>query len=487
MSTLGDTKGGDLMGKIFFYRNGKLEAGETDIVREYPLKVVVNRREIATLICSPHELGFLAAGFLRQQGLIETEGDLLLLGVCDESGVVSAVIRGEVPEAPPRVITSSCGVASGVAVARHAGTASGRRAGPRRTCRPSGIFGMMEELSRKAVIYKSHGGMHSSAVGDGSSILLYAEDLGRHNTLDRIAGEALLKGIDLSGMTLVTSGRVPSETVGKAASLGISLIASRTSPTDRAVSMAEALGVTLVGYVRGNRFTVYSHPENIAVPSPESRIRGITGVILAGGASRRMGSNKALLPFQGGRFIESVHRCLSEVFEETLVVTNTPDAYDFLCCRKVPDLLAGMGVLSGIHSALCHSETPSVFVTACDMPHLHPELIRHLALESGGWDVLLPEGDKGVEPLHAVFRKTCIPLIEDALRAGERRIVSFFDKVRIRVVGREEVARFDPGFRSFRNINTPEDYYRFRDTGDLPNTAVPRVGDSLAGRFSDDG
>ncbi|MEW6719932.1 MAG: formate dehydrogenase accessory sulfurtransferase FdhD [Thermodesulfobacteriota bacterium] len=475
------------MGMVAFYRNGKLEPGETEIVREHSLRIVVNRREIATLVCSPHEPVFLAAGFLRQQGFIETAEDLLHLGVCEAAGVVTATVKGEVPDIAPRVITSSCGAAPGAAPGRGAGSARKRPAAPRRPFRPSDILGMMEELSRKAVLYKSLGGMHSAAAGDGSSLLLFAEDLGRHNAVDRIAGEALLKRIDLSGTMLITSGRVPTETVGKADALGIGLIASRTTPTERAVSMADALGITLVGYVRGNRFTVYSHPENVDVPGPDSRIRGITGVILAGGASRRMGSNKALLPYQGGRFIESAHRRLSEVFEETLVVTNTPDLYEFLGCRRVPDLLTGMGVLSGIHSALCNSDTPRVFVTACDMPHLNPELIRRLASLSEGWDVLLPEGENGVEPLHAVFHKTCIPFIEDALRAGERRVVSFFDKVRVRVVGREEVARFDPDFRSFRNINTPEEYYRFRDGGGSADAEAPRSGESREELRSDGG
>ncbi|MBE0569764.1 MAG: formate dehydrogenase accessory sulfurtransferase FdhD [Deltaproteobacteria bacterium] len=455
------------MAIVSSYRNGKLESTQAEVVREHSLKIVVNRREIATLVCSPHDLGFLAAGFLRQQGFIETAEDLLQLGVCADSGVASASIKGEVPEIAPRVITSSCGAAPGASVGPHAGFPSKRIGAPIRSFRPSEIFGRMEDLYRLAVNYKTHGGMHSSAVGDGSSVLLYAEDLGRHNTLDRIAGEALMKHIDLAGKMLVTSGRVPSETVAKAASLGIDCIASRTSPTDAAVSMASALGVTLIGYVRGSRFTVYTHPERVSVPVAESRIRGITGVILAGGASRRMGSNKALLPHQGGRFIESVHRCLEEVFEETLIVTNTPEAYGFLPCRKVRDLLTGMGVLSGIHSGLCHSEDPRIFVVACDMPNLYPGLIRHLALQSEGSDVLVPESDKGLEPLHAVFHKECIPSIEDALRAGERRIVSFFDKVKVRKVGMDEVARFDPEFRSFRNINTPEDYYRLRDGGNI--------------------
>jgi len=446
------------------YRNGRLETTQVEVVREFPLRIVVNRREIATLICSPHDLGTLAVGFLRQQGLVGCAEDILSLGVCEDAGIASVEIRGELPELQPRVITSSCG-AGGAPLGGPAWDGGFPRGPGRRRHRPSDIFDRMEDLSRLAVGYRSHGGMHSSAVCNGSRVLLYAEDLGRHNTLDRIAGEALRKNIDLSGTMLVTSGRVPSETVVKAASLGIGLIASRTSPTDLAVSAAIDLGVTLVGYVRGNQFTAYTHPERVSIPAAGSRIAGITGVILAGGASRRMGSNKALLPHQGGRFIELVYRCLEEVFEELLIVTNTPEDYGFLPCRKVPDLLTGMGVLSGIHSALCHSATPRIFAVACDMPHLNPGLIRHLAQQSEGSDVLIPESDKGIEPLHAVYHKDCLLAIEDALLAGERKVVSFFGKVKVRFAGREDVARFDPEFRSFRNINTPEDYYRLRERG----------------------
>jgi CheY-like chemotaxis protein len=145
-------------------------------------------------------------------------------------------------------------------------------------------------LARLAENYKSHGGIHSAAVGDGASILLYAEDLGRHNTLDRIAGEALLKGIDLSGTMLVTSGRVSTELAAKAAMLGISLIASRTSPTDMAVKMCGEAGIALVGYVRGGRFTVYTCPERIAceerleLPAAGRLGNRVIGVVLTDGA-----------------------------------------------------------------------------------------------------------------------------------------------------------------------------------------------------------
>ncbi|MCM2359628.1 MAG: formate dehydrogenase accessory sulfurtransferase FdhD, partial [Geobacteraceae bacterium] len=103
-----------------------------------------------------------------------------------------------------------------------------------------------------------------AAVADGGSLLLYAEDIGRHNTIDRLAGEALFRGIDLNGKALVTSGRVSSELAAKAAFLGVSLVASRTSPTDMAVKICRAAGIVLVGYLRGGRFTVYSHPERLA-------------------------------------------------------------------------------------------------------------------------------------------------------------------------------------------------------------------------------
>src|SRR6185369_16636337 len=129
------------------------------------------------------------------------------------------------------------------------------------------------------------------------------------------------------GKILVTSGRVSTELVAKASLLGIEIIASRTSPTDMAVRMADEAGITLIGYVKADRFKVYTHPAGIAVASEKGKIAGVTGVILAGGASSRMGSNKALLPHKGGRFIESIYRELSEIFPVVILVTNTPEQY----------------------------------------------------------------------------------------------------------------------------------------------------------------
>lgn len=194
----------------------------------------------------------------------------------------------------------------------------------------------------------------------------------------------------------------------------------------------------------------------------QSPIPGVTGVILAGGASSRMGSNKALLPYRGGRFIEAIYRLLDELFPEVIVVTNTPEQYRFLPCRKVPDIFPGMGALAGLHAGLRESAGPWIFAVACDMPYLNGELIRRLFAAGGGGDAVVPESGEGVEPLHAFYGKRCLPFMEEALREGKRRIVSFYDRVEVKRVPAGEVALLDPRFDSFRNVNTPAEYYRLR-------------------------
>lgn len=198
-------------------------------------------------------------------------------------------------------------------------------------------------------------------------------------------------------------------------------------------------------------------------PKHQTQIPGVTGVILAGGLSSRMGSNKALLPYRGGMFIEAIYRQLKALFPEVLLVTNTPEQYTFLPCRKAGDILPGMGALAGLQSGLYHSSSEHIFAVACDMPWLDDRLIRYLAGQRHKGEVIIPEGETGLEPLHAVYNKSCLPFIEEALNANRRRIVSFFDQVRVVTIHRNFVMSLDPEFRSFSNINTPEDYYSLRN------------------------
>ena len=204
----------------------------------------------------------------------------------------------------------------------------------------------------------------------------------------------------------------------------------------------------------------------------------VTGVILAGGQSRRMGSNKALLPYRGGRLIVAIYRQLAALCDDMLVVTNTPEHYAFLNCRMAPDIHLGQGVLAGLHSGLVNCRTEHIFAVACDMPYLSDTLIRALIAQRHDSDVVIAEGEFGLEPLHAVYSRACLAPIETALLGGKKRLVSFFPEVQVKRVPLREVRTLDPLLDSFRNINTPEDYYELRDGERAAIGAVPD--DSLA-------
>ena len=249
---------------IHRYRNGTLtpEPGET--VKEFALLLQVNGREIATLVSSPHDLRQLVVGFLRLQGFVRTIADFDLLAICDDFGVANVRIKGELPDQLRPVLTSGCGPGITFTLPEAPAGAMYPAAQPTEAAT---IFRLMDQLHRLTERYSTHGGIHSAATGDEQGLLLHCEDIGRHNTVDRIAGEALLRGIDLSGKLLLTSGRISSEMAAKAAQLGVRLLASRTSPTDMAATICQQAGITLVGYVRGGSFKVYSRPKGIITPA----------------------------------------------------------------------------------------------------------------------------------------------------------------------------------------------------------------------------
>jgi len=443
---------------FFSYRDDCLQPVSAGVVSEYPVQLIVNGREIATLIGSPHDLRFLVAGFLRLQGFVSTLSDFEMFSVCEEFGSANVRIKGELPERLKPVLTSGCGTGISFSMP-NADSDSHVARGDGQNVLPGQIFGLMEELARRAAHYRSHGGIHSAAIGRAGRMMLYAEDLGRHNTFDRIAGEALFKGINMAGAELVTSGRVSTEMVAKAALMGIKLIASRTSPTDMAIKLCEQAGICLVGYVRGGSFTVYSHPEMIEPFSSADKIEGVTGVILAGGESSRMGRNKALMEVDGEAIIARSYRILASLFHEVIVVTNSPDAYNFLPCRKVADNHPGVGSIAGLEAGLAASGTERVFVSACDMPFLNPDLIRMLCEESGNCDAVVPLNSEGLrEPLHAVYRKTALDVMRSVIGNGEKSILQVLDSVDTKLVRQEAFSSISGSLNSFSNVNTPDEY-----------------------------
>lgn len=189
----------------------------------------------------------------------------------------------------------------------------------------------------------------------------------------------------------------------------------------------------------------------------EGRVSGITAVVLAGGKSRRYGTNKALVRINGVSLIERVVTTLGSVFERVVLSTNDSGPYAFLHIPVIKDLYPGLGQLGGVHAGLSAISDGAGFFVACDMPFLNPDLIRYMALLSSGWDAVVPRVGPHVEPLHALYRKTCIDPMVRAIERRERRIVSFYPDVRIRYVEEREIRIFEPNLDAFINVNRPEE------------------------------
>ena len=185
---------------------------------------------------------------------------------------------------------------------------------------------------------------------------------------------------------------------------------------------------------------------------------GVTGVLLAGGGSRRMGRNKALMPLAGRRLVDRVLAVLGGVVDDLLMVTNSPELYADLGLRMVPDVVAGKGALGGIHSAIHHAAAPHCLVVACDMPFLNAGVLRYLVDQRADYDVVVPNAEGRPQPLHAVYGKACLQPIARRLETDRLHVVGFFPDVRVREVSAQELAVFGPEGLSFRNLNTPAEF-----------------------------
>jgi len=186
-------------------------------------------------------------------------------------------------------------------------------------------------------------------------------------------------------------------------------------------------------------------------------IKDVAGVILAGGKSRRFGSNKAFADIDGRPLIDRVISVLRPIFDELLIITNTPDEYAFLELPMHEDLIKGLGPIGGIYTGLEKIRNPRGFFVACDMPFLNEKLIQHLAGLSEGFEAVVPKIDWKMEPLHAVYSKGCIPTIKDLIDAGECMINRFFQRTQVRFLSEDEIKIYDPLLRSFYNINKPDE------------------------------
>lgn len=233
---------------------------EKAVIEEGLVCIYVNGAELATFMCTPHHLEELALGFLRSEGFIQSPDDIRLLKISAAEHCVDIWLH-DTDFTPPtrRIITSGCG--GGVTfddLSRRQESLDSTA-----TVHPRQIRELMQKLHQASELYNEVRGVHTSALSDGRQLLLVAQDVGRHNTIDRLWGQAMQKGIATKDRILLASGRISSEMLNKAAKMQIPIVVSRTSPTSLSVELGRAWNVTIVGYARGRNFRVYSVPERI--------------------------------------------------------------------------------------------------------------------------------------------------------------------------------------------------------------------------------
>ena len=188
---------------------------------------------------------------------------------------------------------------------------------------------------------------------------------------------------------------------------------------------------------------------------------GVTGIVLAGGLSRRLGRDKAIEPINGQPLIGRVLDTLSQITNELVVVVNTPERGQELPLPEsavvAVDIYPDSGSLGGIFTGLSASTNEWGIVVACDMPFLNIELLEYLLSFRKDNDIVVPIIDHRPEPTHAVYSRICLPLIETRLKLGDLKIARFFDDVRTKYVSQRHAEKMDPGKISFFNVNTEED------------------------------
>lgn len=241
------------------YRAGKWESMSAGVIVETPVTLTVNGKEWLTLMCTPTDIQELAVGFLFNEGVITSKEQIDLIEVCPTGDNVDVWLKNTVEEPHQWRRTSGCtGGATAVALDHiHPELKNGY------LLEPSTIHSLMRQLTESQVLYREVGGVHTSILTDGERVIVSAEDVGRHNSLDKIAGRCLLNNIQLGRRILVTTGRISSEMIQKAARIGASAVISRTSASSLSVSLADKWGILLIGYARHDQFIIYTHPERV--------------------------------------------------------------------------------------------------------------------------------------------------------------------------------------------------------------------------------
>ncbi|HUH65197.1 MAG TPA: molybdenum cofactor guanylyltransferase [Syntrophales bacterium] len=184
----------------------------------------------------------------------------------------------------------------------------------------------------------------------------------------------------------------------------------------------------------------------------------VTGVILSGGKSERMGTNKAFLEFEGKRLIDRAMATFRKLFREIIIVTNSPLDYLDQDCIIASDIIRYKGPMGGIYTGLFWASYDHVFVSACDMPFLNTSFIEYMIEYRDRYDIVVPGPSGGLQPLHAVYSKRCLPLVKKLMDKGDLKITGFYRSLKTFIIKEDAIKRYDPKGEMFLNINTVKDF-----------------------------
>lgn len=244
----------------FEYRNG-WQSIRGEVIEEALVSVYVNGVELATLMATPRHLDWLALGLLKNEGIIKNLDDVRDVRVNPDGCCVDIWLTRDFSRPERKIVTSGCG--GGVTFQDP--TSEIAPLDEELTITPKALHAVFNRLQEKDSLYARSRGVHTAGLVDNDEILALAEDVGRHNTIDKLVGYCLLRGIETRGRLLLATGRVSSEMVRKSVLMRCPIIASRNSPTSLSIQLARAWNITLVGYVRRGGLRVYSVPHRLSV------------------------------------------------------------------------------------------------------------------------------------------------------------------------------------------------------------------------------
>lgn len=248
--------------KTIRFNEDMMSIEQEAVATEYPLTLYINGMEFATMVCTPIDLRELIIGFLASEGVIRTVDEISSINIDEDRGLAYIELNKEIDQTSQdhskRFIGSCCGKSRQFYFKSDVQTA--KTITSRLTISTQQCLTLMKSLQDQSEHFKETGGVHNAALATVDEILTAKTDIGRHNALDKVYGHILENKVKLSDKVIVFSGRISSEVLLKISKMGIGILISKSAPTDLALNLANDLGITAIGFARGNKMNVYTHP-----------------------------------------------------------------------------------------------------------------------------------------------------------------------------------------------------------------------------------